>query len=160
MVVIIANHNGQRLNNMKIEKLQFLQLCSQSMQTVWRKVAMDALLSSSGVEGVNVVPGLLGSSREAKKGMMRFKGASPNVQGLKNCIDALRDAVDFDVPRGIPVNEPYSATLQKMVDANVNLVKTNHQKNVVQIVMKQVDDAVVQNKNNAMQLKVQTLTHW
>jgi hypothetical protein len=131
-----------QLNNMKIEKLQFLQLCSQSMQTVWRKVAMDALLSSSGVEGVNVVPGLLGSSSTAKKGMTRFEGGSPSVQGLKNCIGALRDAVDFDVPQGIPVNEPYSATLQKMVDANSTLVKTSHQKKVVQIVMKQVDDAL------------------
>ena len=31
-----------QLNGMKAEKLQFLQLCSQSMQTVWRKVALDA----------------------------------------------------------------------------------------------------------------------
>eukprot|EP00946_MAST-07B_sp_MAST-7B-sp1_P000712 g712.t1 len=131
-----------QLNNMKIEKLQFLQLCSQSMQTVWRKVAMDALLSSSRINGINVVEGLLGSNNKAKTGVMRFEGNEPAVKGLNDCIAALRDAVDFDVPKIVPVSEPYTATLQKMVDANANLVRTSHQKQIVQIVMQQVDDAL------------------
>ena len=131
-----------QLNNMKIEKLQFLQLCSQNMQTIWRKVAMNALLSSSGINGVDVVPGLLGSNNKFKGGMMRFQGDSNSVEGLKICIGALRDAVDFDVPTSVPPNEAYSETLQKMIDSNVDLVKTSKQKQVVQIVMKQVDDAL------------------
>ncbi len=133
-----------QLNGMKAEKLQFLQLCSQSMQTVWRKVALDGLLASSGVKGVDVVSdidGRIGGGRLAPDkahGLMRFAESAQ----LRTCIGALRDLVDFDIPREVPTSEPYNATLQRMVDAQRGLVKTAAQRRVVGIVMQQVDDAL------------------
>ena len=35
--------------------------------------------------------------------MMRFEGDEPAVKGLNDCIAALREAVDFDVPKIVPV---------------------------------------------------------
>eukprot|EP00946_MAST-07B_sp_MAST-7B-sp1_P004019 g4019.t1 len=113
-----------------------------SNEEVARYLVDNGLRHLQGINGINVVEGLLGSNNKAKTGVMRFEGNEPAVKGLNDCIAALRDAVDFDVPKIVPVSEPYTATLQKMVDANANLVRTSHQKQIVQIVMQQVDDAL------------------
>ena len=165
-----------QLNNMKMEKLQFLQLCSQSMQTIWRKVALNNLLGSSGITGSTFcfvflsflffyfsfsyssltllllfsyssltllsVPGV---DQNIPTGRKRFFGKSSGHKTMKHSMSALKDVVDFDIPKNVPTSEPYSQTLQKMVDGNKNLVKSDEQHRTVSIVMKQVDNVLKSN---------------
>ena len=61
---------------------------------------------------------------------------------LQSSINALKDLVDFDVPTSIPISEPYSEMLDKMVQSNAMLCDQTEQKDIVNIVMKQVDDVL------------------
>ena len=121
-----------QLNGMKMEKLQFLQLCQQNMSTIWRKVALNNLMASSGVINNDSIP----------KGIQRFLGTTDGAKTLQSSINALKDLVDFDVPTSIPISEPYSEMLDKMVQSNAMLCDQPEQKDIVNIVMKQVDDVL------------------
>ena len=44
-----------QLNGLRLDQLQFLQLASQNIQNVWRRVAFDNLLASSGVPNIKGV---------------------------------------------------------------------------------------------------------
>ena len=132
-----------QLNNMKAEKLQSLQLCSQNISTVWRKAALDALLASSSIAGVKVLPGFqldakASRSQQSQLGMMRFV----NHEVLQSCISSLCDAVDVDVPTRVPISEPFSETLAHELEANSALVKSAAQQRIVEIVMQQAHDAL------------------
>ena len=143
-----------QLNNMKMEKLQFLQLCSQSMQTVWRKVALNNLLGSSGIRNIpNVDPSMpIGLTRfyTITDSVIPYLGITKKDSDetknrkdiLKESIRALKDIVDFDIPTTIPASIPYAETLQAMVNENRLLVKSQEQKKTVKIVMKQIDDVL------------------
>jgi hypothetical protein len=126
-----------QLNGMKTEKLQFLQLCSQNMQTIWRKTAINNLLSSSGMDR-----DMDGDGGVMPTGLSRFVGDEANTSVLCESMRTLKDIVNFDIPDGVPDSEPYAQTLQKLVDDNSALVTQDEQKEVVRIVMKQVDDVL------------------
>ena len=64
---------------------------------------------------------------------------------MKHSMSALKDVVDFDIEKKVPTSEPYAQTLQKMVDGNKNLVKSDEQHRTVSIVMKQVDNVLKSN---------------
>ena len=78
-----------QLNEMRAAKLQFLQLCSQNIKNVWRKVALDSLMASSGIEGLDGVR--FGAEG---RGLLRFN----QEEGLKTCVLALCEAVDSSTP--------------------------------------------------------------
>ena len=121
-----------QLNGMKAEKLQFLQLCQQNMSTVWRKVALDKLLASSGVVKSDSIP----------KGLQRFIGDTDGAKTLRTSIDSLKDLNDFDVPTVVPIAEPFSQSLTNLVQNNAMLCDTPEQKKIVDFVMKQFDDVM------------------
>ena len=128
-----------QLSGMKMEKLQFLQLCSQSMQTIWRKVALNNLISSSGIDGVE------GVQSDVPRGRKRFLGDTKGNKLLQSSMHALKDVVNFDIASDVPTSLPYAKTLSNMVDENSMLVTTAAQKKNVRIVMKQVDDVLKSN---------------
>eukprot|EP00949_MAST-11_sp_MAST-11-sp1_P002253 g2253.t1 len=120
------------LNGMKAEKLQFLQLCTQNMQTIWRKEALNNLLSSSGVS----IDGF-----QAPRGVDRFhQGGSSDM--LRRSMSALLDVIDFDIPVDVPSSEPFQDTLQRMVDRKSALCTRTRQGEMVKIVMQQTRDAM------------------
>ena len=104
-----------------MEKLQFLQLCSQSMQTIWRKVALNNLISSSGIDNVD------GVKEPMPRGRTRFFGKSKLHQIMQYSINALKDDVNFDIPSNVPISMPYAQQLSNMVNHNKLLVTTEEQ---------------------------------
>ena len=136
-----------QLNGMKAEKLQFLQLCAQNMQTVWRKVAFEGLLASSGVQGIAALPPIddrdtapiASNPHGTSGGTMRFiEGDHHNA--LTTCIEALRDQQDFDIPSVVPVSEPYEETMVRVQKEHSALLQGADAKRTVEIVMQQVRD--------------------
>lgn len=122
-----------QLQELKAEQLQFLQLCSQDLQSVWRKPALHTLFMSSGVEGIETEGVKMddSSNQGLGRGMLRLQQDCT----LRVCVDALCEGVDLDIPSIVPSLEPYSVVLQQEVDGRKSLVHTKHQQQVVALVM-------------------------
>jgi hypothetical protein len=95
------------VNSVRSEKLQFFQLCQQSLRNVWRKRAFYSLLEDTT------------NPLHDSKRFWRFReqtGAS--IAWLKTSVKAFREPIDFSVDSDIDNTPPFEVVLKQEADDN------------------------------------------
>ena len=112
-------------NSMRMEKLQFYQLCWQDLHNVWRKRAFHTLLADT--TNPSSHPSSLPRHRRLRAPQL-LPPASPELQGysgylarLSLSLNLFRREVDFSVAADVPVEAPFFGLLVAAVAEHVGL---------------------------------------
>eukprot|EP01059_Diplonema_ambulator_P011882 TRINITY_DN2195_c0_g1_i1.p1 TRINITY_DN2195_c0_g1~~TRINITY_DN2195_c0_g1_i1.p1 ORF type:complete len:3611 (+),score=1490.67 TRINITY_DN2195_c0_g1_i1:684-11516(+) len=90
-------------NSMKMERIQFNQLCVQIMANVYRKAAFANLLQNHK--------------------MITLKHSVRPTTQVRNALSVFREPVSFCVPEVVPQSKMFSAALQEMTDKHEEFLK-------------------------------------
>ena len=127
-----------QLNGLRLERMQYVQLCVQDAHTVFRHAALDNLLAGSGVS----VPGCAAAiSKKRSEGgsanvgddreplpLTRFHGEDDSAVALRTSIEALCEDVDDGVSVSVAATEPLDATLRRQAARYAALITTAEQR--------------------------------
>jgi len=112
------------VNSMRMEQLQFYQLCLQNLHSVWRKRAFDALLRDSLVPSPS--SGGLASRRH-----LRFDLSAPvlheDILWLSECLSLFKVGVSTSVPDHLPRSKPFFAALKTMLSQHTPFLAEDSQ---------------------------------
>jgi len=112
------------INSMRMEQLQFYQLCLQNLHSVWRKRAFAALLRDSLVPSGS--SGGLSSRRH-----LRFDLSAPvlheDILWLSECLSLFKVGVSTSVPDHLPRSKPFFAALKTMLSQHTPFLAEDSQ---------------------------------
>ena len=103
------------VNSMRMEHLQFQQLCLQNASNVWRKEAFSALLKDS-EPAANSVPRI-----------QRYSAADDYHRFITSSIDLFRQDIDFTLMSFVPEARTYQDVVEDLIQVNSYWVKSDAQ---------------------------------
>jgi Ca2+-binding EF-hand superfamily protein len=110
------------INSMRMEQLQFYQLCLQNLHSVWRKKAFTDLLN----DAITPSPPAL-QSRRAFRFDLNASNMHPNILWLIECISLFKLGISFAIEDTIPVSKPFFATLKTLLSQHTPFILTDEQ---------------------------------
>eukprot|EP00466_Bigelowiella_natans_P012371 jgi/Bigna1/86051/estExt_fgenesh1_pg.C_70337 len=97
------------INSLRMEKLQFLQLCIQNMHNVWRKAALSALNNN-----------IKGTSYAGPEAHQKFLGSGGNREHIR----VFRESINFDVEKKVTKPKSLSDIISAAKAAHKSYLKS------------------------------------
>lgn len=110
------------INSMRMEQLQFFQLCLQNLHSVWRKQAFRDLL----IDSLTPSEPALQSKRHLRFDLSHAD-TYPHLFWLLECINLFKQPISFDIEDHIPVHKPFFASLKTLLSQHTTFIKEDQQ---------------------------------